>query len=180
MRKTAAIFFLVTFLFNLGGYYIVFWGLQLKADSELIKLIDNSAYSGSDEVIITVPLNLPYPIYQEGFNRVNGEFEYGGEYYRLVKQKVENDVLVLVCVKDHGQKNLTAAMTDFTKAANNLPASNQQTSNLLAKLFKDFQSADLLIFANGSGWTKDIGIVRFVIPSFYADRTIDTPPPKVS
>jgi hypothetical protein len=72
-----------------------------------------------------------------------------------------------------------ATMSDFAKATNDLPASNQ-TSNLLAKLFKDFQSADLLIFTPGNGWTRDIGFVYFTIPSFDADRTIDVPPPEVS
>jgi len=180
LKRLTAIFFLATFLFNLGGYYIVFWGLQLKSDRELIRLIDTTGYSGSDEVIITVPLTLPYPIYQEGFTRVHGEFEYDGEYYRLVKQKVEDDMLVLVCVKDHNQKNLTMAMTDFAKAANSVPASNQQTSILITKLFKDFQSTDFSLATAGIGWSQEIGSVAFILSSFHADRTIDVPPPKVS
>ena len=158
----------------------MFWGLQLKSDRELIRLIDTTGYSGSDEVIITVPLTLPYPIYQEGFTRIHGEFEYDGEYYRLVKQKVEDDMLVLVCVKDHNQKNLTLAMTDFAKAANSVPASNQQTSILITKLFKDFQSTDFSLATAGIGWSQEIGSVAFILSSFHADRTIDVPPPKVS
>jgi hypothetical protein len=179
LRKLGAIFFLTTFLFNLGGYYIVFWGLHLKSDHEIIKLIDTSAYSGSDEVIITIPLTLPYPIYQEGFSRVHGEFEYEGEHYKLVKQKMEDDMLVLVCIKDRNQEHLISVMSDFAKATNDLPAANQ-TSNLLGKLFKDFQIADLLIFATGDGWARDIDIVSFITPSFHADLAINVPPPKVS
>ena len=36
-----------------------------------------------------------------GYERVNGEFEHNGEFFKLVKQKLENDTLNIVCIKDH-------------------------------------------------------------------------------
>ena len=100
MRRLVSIFFLAIFLFNVGGYYLVFWGLQYQAEQIAQKKLETATYAGSDEVTLAIPLSLPYPIYQEGYTRVYGNFEYQGVHYKLVKQKIENDNLIVVCFKD--------------------------------------------------------------------------------
>jgi len=64
---------------------------------------------------------LPYPIQQNGFERVDGEFEYKGEYYNLVKQRLENDTLFMVCIRNHQEKRLISTMTEYANMANDLP-----------------------------------------------------------
>ena len=82
------------FLFNVGGYYLVFWGVRTQAKKDLLHRLDADQYSSEDLVVLSIPVNLPYPIQQNGYERVDGEFEYGGEYYNLVKQRLQNDTLV--------------------------------------------------------------------------------------
>lgn len=105
--------------------------------------LDADAYASADVVVLTMPLALPYPIHTPRYERVDGEVEHRGEFYRLVKQKVENDTLFMVCIKDSEQKRIQQTMNEFTSLTNNLPADAQKTFDHLGKLFKDYTSSFL-------------------------------------
>jgi hypothetical protein len=133
----------VIFLFNVGGYNVVFWALKARAKKDLLHRLDADAYSSADVVVLTMPLAMPYPIHNPGYERADGEVEHRGEFYRLVKQKVENDTLFIVCIKDSEQKRIQQTMNEFTNLTNNLPADAQKTIDHLGKLFKDYTSSIL-------------------------------------
>jgi hypothetical protein len=138
LKKVISIVVLLVFLFNVGGYYIVFWGLRFEADNELTARIDADHYKPSEIIEIKIPVTLPYPIQQDGYKRIDGRFEYRGEFFKLVKQKLQNDTLSIVCIRDHEGKKLENTMNEYVKLANSLPATNQKALNILAKLLKDF------------------------------------------
>lgn len=142
LKKLISIFFLAVFLFNVGGYYIVFWMMEEQANHKLLERLDANRYSNQETVVLSLPLSLPYPLYQNGFERINGEFDYQGETYKLVKQKYENDTLFIVCIKDHEAKKISAVLADYSKLANNLPAGSKQALNFLSKLFKDYTKTE--------------------------------------
>jgi hypothetical protein len=121
---------------------LVFWALRSQAKLDLLHRLDADAYSSKEVVVLTLPVSLPYPIHDPTYERANGEIEYKGEFYQLVKQKVENDTLFMVCVKDHDQKRLNEAINEYTDLTNNLPAGSKRAMDLLGKLFKDFTSID--------------------------------------
>lgn len=73
-----------------------------------------------------------------GFERVNGKFEHQGEFYKLVKQKLHNDTLYVVCIKDFESKSLSKKMTDYIKMSNDLPDAKNKALNLLGKLLKEY------------------------------------------
>lgn len=151
MKRTAAIFFLLIFLFNAGGYYAVFWAFHYQSEKNLMHRLDAERYTAEEEVILSIPISLPYPIHQSNYEKTRGEFEYNGENYKLVKQKLEGDTLFLVCVRNVQQNKLELAMSDYSKVANDMPTQSRQTLNLLSKLFKDFQSGTHISFANNIG-----------------------------
>jgi hypothetical protein len=47
-----------------------------------------------ETILLKIPVAVPYQIDSEGYERVDGEFEHQGEFYRLVKQKYQNDTFV--------------------------------------------------------------------------------------
>lgn len=179
LKRSVAIFFLVIFLFNVGGYNLVFWALKANAKRDLLHRLDADAFSSNDAVVLTLPITLPYPIHNPGYERTEGEVEYGGEFYRLVKQKVENDTLFIVCIKDSEQKRIQQTMNQYTNLTNNLPADAQKTIDHLGKLFKDYTSTFLsspskllelkydLLFANGLVKITDRAL------------SIESPPPRL-
>lgn len=178
LKKLFSILFLLIFLFNVGGYYLVFWGVRSQAKKDLLHRLDADQYSSEELVILSIPVNLPYPIHQNGYERVDGEFEYGGEYYNLVKQRLENDTLFMVCIKDHQEKNLVDAFTAYTNLANDLPSSAKHTMAMFGKLFKDYTTTSYVNISPKVGW-------RLLTPSTFAsfdiifrDYPILTPPPR--
>jgi hypothetical protein len=179
LKKAFAIFFLALFLFNVGGYYIVYWGLQSKAKKDLLHRLDADNYSSEDLIVISIPISLPYPLQQQGYERVNGEFEYNGEYYTLVKQRLENDTLFMVCIKDKTQNKLVNVLNEYSNYANNLPANASHTLDLFGKLFKDYTATALSTLFVGTGWAIPIvyGDGQFALLDL--DYPVTSPPPKV-
>jgi hypothetical protein len=178
VKKVFSIFFLALFLFNVGGYYIVYWGLHSKAKKDLLHRLDADNYSSEELIVISIPISLPYPLQQQGYERVNGEFEFNGEYYNLVKQRLENDTLFMVCIKDKTQKKLVTVLNEYSNYANNLPANASHTLDLFGKLFKDYTGTVLATLSVGTGWAIPIlyGEGQFALLDLY--YPVISPPPR--
>jgi hypothetical protein len=179
LKKLASIFFLLVFLFNVGGYYIVFWGMQNQAKHNLLQRLDANNYSSNEVVVLTIPLTLPYPVNQNGYERVDGDFEYKGEYFKLVKQKLENDTLFIVCIRDVAAKKIEVAMSDFTKLSNNVPAGSKQAQNFLAKMFKDFNTSRFVQFYRSKQLPLKVFYAEQSTKVIDVDYPVDSPPPQL-
>jgi hypothetical protein len=166
LKRVFAIFFLVIFLFQVGGYYIVFLGMQHSAKQALLHRLDADNYAESDLIVLTIPLSLPYPLHGGEFERVDGEFEHQGQQYKVVKQKLDNDTLFIACIRDEKGSMISAAFSDFTKVAHNLPVNSKKAMNVLSKLYKDFKSTEFKMFYRS----------RFVYERAYLAHTSITPP----
>ena len=178
MKRAFSIFFLALFLFNVGGYYFVYWGLQSKAKKDLLHRLDADNYSSEDLIVISVPMSLPYPLQQQGYERVDGEFEYHGDYYQLVKQRLEKDTLFMVCIKDKGKNKLVKVLNEYSNYANNLPVGSDRTLDLFGKLFKDYTPGASLYVAIGNGWSAPIQYGEQQITLFGLALSITSPPPR--
>lgn len=178
MKKVLAILLLVVFLFNVGGYYVLFWGLHFSAKTELIQRLDSEDYSELETFEFKIPLNIPYPIQNRGFDRVAGEFEHNGEFYELVKQKLENDTLHIVCVKNKAKQKLTQVFEKYARVSNDADGAASNAGNdLLSKIVKDFNSPSLAEIIKGNGWSRALeygGTASAVIKMI---REVISPPP---
>jgi hypothetical protein len=150
VKQIASIVFLFLFLFNVGGYYFVFVGLQYQASVRFSEMMDNDEFDPEDTYLFKVPLTLPYQITDNGYEKVSGLIEHRGTYYRLVKQRYANDTLHIVCVRDQAQKRIADQFTRYAKLSNDIPVSHEgpgpmgKAQNLWFKLSKDFNSNQLL------------------------------------
>ncbi len=168
------------FLFNVGGYYIVFWALHSQAKSELLHRLDADQYASSDTEVLSIPLSLPYPLQQDdGYKRVNGEFEYQGSYFNVIKQKIENDTLFLVCIKNHQEKKLVSKMNEYSNLMNNVPASTKHTIDLFGKLFKDYNSIHFACSFSNEGMNLSVCYTYLHLALPTQDYPIISPPPQV-
>jgi hypothetical protein len=155
----------------------MFWALRYQADIELQQHLDANDYSDSEAFLIKIPVTLPYQMNWTDFERLNGEFEHNGEFYQLIKQKLENDTLKIVCIKNHKEKQLVASMADFTKVSNDLPA-NTSSHKVLGNFLKEYNATGDIKIICGNGWSTTLS---FVNPS-YSLRSlvapIESPPPQ--
>jgi hypothetical protein len=179
LKKVLSILLLVIFLFNVGGYYIVFWGLRFQADQQLAARLDANLYRADETIEIKIPVSLPYPVQEQGFQRIGGKFEYGGEYFQFIKSKYQGDTLYVVCIRDHEVKQLETTMTDYVRLANALPGSANKALNLLGKLIKEFCSQDTTDISHNYGYSMTFlfGETCALLPAPVI--RIQAPPPRV-
>ena len=177
-RKLAAIALLLVFLFNVGGYYIVFWVLNSSINERLSAKIDEDAYFAEETITFEIPFSLPYPIYQNGYNKVDGDLEYGGVYYKRIKQKIENDTLFVVCLKNRSKAKLMSAMDDITRLMATTPLKTNGLLNLMTKIINSYQYPQNINCVIPSGET--IVLNAYYQDPFYQDIEvlIISPPPE--
>lgn len=144
---------LAVFLFNVGGYYIVFWGLRYQANQQLKARLDANQYNAEETIELKIPVAIPYLLEQKEYERTQGKIEYNGEFYTLIKQRHHQDTLYVVCIKDGHEKRLVDTMNSYVKLSNDIPGANNKALNLLSKLLKDFDCKLSFDFEQYNRWS---------------------------
>jgi len=162
------------------GYYFVYLGLREQAKTEMLSRLDARDYSKAETVTLKIPFSLPYWMDSKDYERVDGEFQHDGEFYKLVEQKLERDTLFVVCIKDAHEKKLFDTMSDYVKLANDLPTSSHQTLKLLSGLMKDYVSGGLqLEMTLSQGWTQEQAYAEPSFSLLSQTSPVFSPPPEV-
>jgi hypothetical protein len=129
LKKLTAIFLVIIFLFNLGGYRLWFYFEQQRSDKNLEALLDKEEYNEAELITIKVPLPLPYQSDSKDFERITGEINFNGKIYKYVKRKIENGEFVLLCLPDKNKMQIEKAKEDFFKNTNDLTQNNSKRSD---------------------------------------------------
>jgi hypothetical protein len=173
VKKAFSILLLLIFLFNLGGYYLLFWVLSTQATHELSLKLDEGEYNKDETFEIKIPITLPYPLQNNDYERHSGQFNYRGEHYQLVKQKYENDTLTIVCVKDIQTKHLAKVRDSFSEASGSQPLKDGAV-NISTKIFQEYVNQTITSINGHDGWYQlvqqsiyfeDYSLVILSIPS---------------
>lgn len=177
VKKLLTLFLLFLFLLNVLGYYGVFVGLQLRITQQLKQNFDDENYLHK-EITFKVPLAVPYSTDAKEFNRVDGEFKYKGEVYRLVKQRLQSDTLFIVCVKDSTTKRINQALEDYVKTFTDKPVSSKGNSKSIQNLNKDFLTNSISIEKQNAGWEKTL--LFYLVQQQYerVNISLNSPPPR--
>jgi len=171
VRKPVSIFLLVLMLFNVLGYYGVFVGMRYKNTYDLVQRLDAGDYNSQETVTIRVPMSIPYFTGSEEYVRVDGEFAYEGEVYRLVKQRYANDTLYAVCIKDHAGKQIDRALTDYVKTFSDKSADAHSSGKAISIQLQDYIVQNFSIAQSTPGWTRCVNPLNALpefTPSYYA------------
>ncbi len=176
MKKAVSVFLVVLLLLNVMGYYGFFLGLKYKNSLQVTERLNADDYTESETITIKVPLAIPY-FGDTEFERVDGEIEHNGEFYRLVKQKLEKDTLHIVCMKDIKSKHIQEALTEYVKTFADQSADRSHTKTIQS-FIKDYVSTSFNLESSSAGWKLKIAYPQgghsFSNPYF----TILSPPPK--
>jgi len=168
MRKLLSIVLSLLLLMNVLGYYGVFMGLHYKNSQDLMQRFDANDYGEQETVTLKVPLALPYAADETQFERVDGELEHQGEFYRLVKQRLYQDTLYMVCYKDSQSKRIKQALADYVKTFTDKPADAKSSGKTLQTFIKDYISSTVAIETLTDGWEKNLSFFA-VAPSYHQD-----------
>jgi hypothetical protein len=159
-----------------GGYWLLV-GLERKNKTELSTLLDMDHYSGSQAFTIKLPLAGTFNSNTENYERVDGEFEFDGTVYRMVKQKFHKDTVYLVCYKDETSSVLKSSMQDYVKSLTDRTADKKSQNKTPGNSIKDY----CITFKTHSFENHQCVTVEHVLPYLNAYRqfnfpSIDHPP----
>jgi hypothetical protein len=154
---------------NTMGYYAIFMGMQYKNSVAMTERLDADQYDASQTMTIEIPVTVPYMPDDSGFKRVDGLFEYKGEFYRLVKQKYEKETLTVVVIKDTENKRINEAMSDYVMSFSD--TGDDQGTTITISFIKDYIPQTFSMLRSSIGWQKDVinpTSIANLIPTFTA------------
>jgi len=166
VRRPFAIFFLVIILLNTAGYYLVFEGW--KWHNSLTWSFDEGV--SNPELIVKIPFNVPYATDNE-WEKGDGQFEYKGEVYRIVRQKLTLDAVYIALVKDQEGSRINEQQGDFAKTFSDTPAGTKQGTKVLPGFIKEYIHGKVSIEESVLGWfatTSPAVLLDSLVPSFHA------------
>jgi hypothetical protein len=156
VRKLTSIALSLLILLNVLGYYGLFVGLDYKNTQEVTRQLDSDRYEVSNAVTIKIPLSIPYAANTD-YERVDGEFTHEGQVYRLVKQKLSNDTLFVVCLKDEKGTAINRALTDYVKTFSDKPVDSKSNQKFQFSFIKEYVVRDAMGAVQGtSNWERDV------------------------
>ena len=150
MRNFAVIGLILLLLFNIVGYQGLFVGLQYRNDQRIEQFADRDQFDG-ELMTLKIPLALPYPSSNKAFERTNRKFEFQGEHYRLLKQKLTQDTLYIVCYKDRDSKKIATALSDVVKTF-----ADQNSDKHLSSFVKEYLSSTFSMESITTGWSLEL------------------------
>jgi len=177
MKRALSIVLLIIFLFNQAGYYGIHWIALQHHQSEILTRLDNNDVAGLETTTLQIPLNVPYPAAAPEYERIEGAFEYHGGHYKLVRQKLENDTLHVVCIRDVNEERLQHALNDFIKLSHS-HTTDTKTLKLINSFCKDFHHTHQTGPQYAAGWS--LALTHFHKPYIIQQgvRTICASPPR--
>jgi hypothetical protein len=176
MKKILSILFLLIFLFNLAGYFVIFKMMQYSARQEMITLIKKNI--PDQELVKVVVPNCLIPSSSDFRFTEEGEFIYKGRYYDIVRQRSEGNNTIFYCINDTNEEKLFDGLNEHIKqnTEQNLPQKNR-TASLLKNIIKES-------IPNNSTFLlceQECFNVCFFYSSFLKEQFIAvlSPPPKI-
>ncbi len=178
LKKLIAIFLVFLLLFNALGFFGLFVGLRYKSAIDLVERLDKQEYLDDETVTLRIPMSLPYHLDSE-YERVDGEIEHNGDFYRLVKQKLQKDTLYIVCIKDYDSKRIKQALTDYVKTFTDKPVDAKNTGKFLTNFIKDFLPTSIEISPASAGWNYAVTSAGIIDSFSSRSLAVVSPPPQI-
>jgi hypothetical protein len=165
VKRLFAIVILNIFLLNVLGYYGVLLGLKADSGAKFDAKLDSDMYDLGGTVTFKVPLAVPYSTDSKGYERVDGEFKKDNEIYRLVKQRLYQDTLYIVCVKDDASTKINRTLEDFVQS---FAGQDDDQQNVVAPGFiKDYVNTETVLTLSVTGWETEVA--RVSVPDYFFD-----------
>ncbi|SDT42600.1 hypothetical protein SAMN05216490_3436 [Mucilaginibacter mallensis] len=131
MKKIFAIAMLVLFLFNLGGYQLLFQYFIYESDVSITQQINNNNYKPADLVEVKIPVQLNNFQSWDEFKPVSGQVKVKDNCYNYAALKMTRDTMYLMVIPNHDKAHIINAKNIYAKQINGIPLnkkSHEQTT----------------------------------------------------
>lgn len=150
-----ALFFLALFVLNAAGYHFLLLQTQQRDRDEAHVFWQERQNALEDLVTMKIPLAVPYLQGSAEFEATTGQVKFEGEYYQLVQQKLQNDTLHVVCVRDGQAKARHQALAEFVQQFSHADSEDENDSAKPVKnASTDYLSQRIGLTAHQAGWVS--------------------------
>ncbi len=172
-------------LYNMVGYSIVYLSEERYTISAAGKdLVEQAA--GSADIVIKVPVAVPYQTSWDAPEAVQGQIEHEGQFYQMKSQQLINDTLYVHCEFD---QNARDRFSDLVSKINDqvtgqaTGSQNDAHSNVLKHFLKEYMTAGrqhvfYVLEWEPSKYLAPQFSVRSILPERYS--SIPSPPPDLA
>jgi hypothetical protein len=163
------------------GYYILYFVQQIDVKQGITQTIERGNISEEDFIVFGIPITLPYQSERDS-ERLEGDFEYEGKHYEMVKKRLKNDTLYVYCINNVAQERLKANLSKHTAAHVGEPVGNQarkSAEKIIKHIIKDYLSQPAAVLSahlqNNALLTTP---VHYLLPVSSVALLVPSPPPK--
>lgn len=152
-RKIVALLMLSLLMFNMGGYFVLYYVLEVRAEGALAARIRVGDVSEQELVEFSVPFELPYPVLQqelEAQNRVSDD----GVPITITKQEYRNYTLTVYGVRDQWAQHVDNVMEAFNQSANGESDTDDVTIHGLGNLLQAFENTSATGLIKYDSWVR--------------------------
>jgi hypothetical protein len=149
-------------LFNTVGYMYVLNWRQGELARKAKELIDTHASEISGNLIFTLPMQGPTKDSKDynsnEYTRIDGEIKFEGIMYRMVKQKIHNNLLYVVCVNDKATQIATEEVNAIISAVSGQPdkESTPGAMKVINSLLKYCSLSTTMANGGNTGWCRKV------------------------
>ena len=178
MKKIASISLLLLLLYNAFGYYALLAFQKEQAKHMAIQNDQKAEYK-----IIRIPVSAYVHLEDTDFEYTDGQFDYEGQTYNMVKQRRVNDVLEIYVLHNEREDQIAAQINDFVKEQLNTkaPAQKSPAHGMLKSFIKDYipHPAPVLVSVASQPISKTSGTISTQADKLTsASLLLFAPPPK--
>jgi len=134
---------LMLFLFNLGGYQLLFQYFIYESDVSITQQINNNRYRSSDLVEVKIPVQLNNFQSWDDFKPVSGQLKVKDNCYNYAALKMTRDTLYLMVIPNHDKAHIINAKNTYARQVNGTPL-NKKNHEQTAKKANTLSEYNLL------------------------------------
>jgi hypothetical protein len=107
-------------------------------------------------LILKMPLSLPYSVGSEEYQTASGNFTFEGQIYQRVMQKIYRDTLYIVCVHDQKSTDVNNKIAEYTKSFTGDESEPFAGVKLIGSFSKYFVTTLYTIQSCDGGWFRTL------------------------
>jgi hypothetical protein len=178
LRRILSILLLGLLVYNMMGYSLAYLLEKRNAVGDA-KYIERHPYS--KDIVIKVPVNIPYQTNWAQPESVEGEIEHDGEFYQMVSRQLINDTMYVHCEYDQNARDrfmdLVSNINEQIKGEAANP-STEAPSMIMKSFLKEYLTISKQYTFFLIEWSENFAVYPAVQPTWMdTSLSIPSPPP---
>jgi hypothetical protein len=131
LKRLIATALLFIFLFNLGGYLLLFQYFIYRSDKLANQQISHNHYKRTELVEVKVHVRMPSVCNWDDYEQIKGQAKIKGINYNYVGVKFARDTMFLLCLPNTEKTRLVDADNTYAGQVSDSPANKKSQNSLL-------------------------------------------------